>query len=183
MNLLPETERKNLKKGFKDRSIIIASILAILVFSTSCIMLLPSYFLAAGNYSKIILENNTSGISSEKMTDEILSLPEEIDSKLKFVQLSNTKIVFVDYISEVIKFLPKEIILKSISFSKEKTYESQKGDLIIISGVAANRDSLVDFSNSLKKSKMFSVIEVPISSLTKDKDLPFSMTIFIENSN
>ena len=71
--------------------------------------------------------------------------------------------------------------LNSISLSKNQTSKEKGSTTVLISGVASNRDSLVTFSTLLKESKLFADVLVPVSSLTKDKNLPFSMNISIEN--
>jgi hypothetical protein len=72
--------------------------------------------------------------------------------------------------------------LDSISVEKNKRYQTKTGTVVLVDGTASERDSLVSFLKALEESKSFSAVDVPISSLTKDKNLPFSMTIFIENS-
>jgi hypothetical protein len=72
--------------------------------------------------------------------------------------------------------------LDSISVEKNKRYQTKTGTVVLVGGTASERDSLVSFLKALEESKSFSAVDVPISSLTKDKNLPFSMTIFIENS-
>ena len=143
-------------------------------------MLLPSYFLTSQNFSKIAPENYLSAAGDEDSIKEILNLPKEIDTKLKFFQSNINGIPSADFLSKVINFLPEKVALNTISFSRNKSYKSKNGVVILVSGTALDRDSLVSFSTLLKESNLFSAVEVPVSSLTKDKNLPFSMNIFIE---
>lgn len=181
MNLLPGTEKENLKKGLRLRLLVLVSFLITASLILGVIMLLPSYFLASGNLSRIVLENNSSQIESEGSVEEILNLPEEVSAKLKFLQLSNANLSAIGPVSEVIKYLPARVEVNSISFSRNQSFKEKSGIIISVSGIAADRDSLVSFSAALKESGKFSSVEMPVSSLTKDRNLPFSMSIFIES--
>jgi hypothetical protein len=179
MNLLPITEKEALKKGFKLRFFILASLIAAASLICGSIMLLPSYFLAAGNFSKDSL-GYSSGDGSSTSTQELLNLPKEIDSKLKLLQSNGSNIAVTDPISKTIENLPAGIKLHSISFDRDKTYKDKKGTVILISGVAAERDSLVSYLALLKVPGLFSDVDMPVSNLAKDVNLPFSINIFIE---
>jgi len=181
MNLLPQTEKEILKKGLKLRFLILTSFLISASFLLGLVMLLPAYFLTSGNLSRVALENYSSEIKNENSVEATLSLPEEVNSKLKFLQSNNGNASAVDTISQIIKYLPTKVKLDSISFSREQSREGKSGVIILISGIAADRNSLISFSTFLKESNSFSSVEMPVSSLTRDKDLPFSMNIFIEN--
>ena len=48
---------------------------------------------------------------------------------------------------------------------------------IDLKGTSKTRSALVEYVNSLKQEKIFSKVEVPISSLTRESDIPFSISI------
>lgn len=177
MNLLPNTERESLKKGLKLRF----ATMTLFIISASLLIgfvsLLPAYFLTANHLSN----GYSSGVKDDGSTKEMLNLPGEINLKLGFLQSSVNGIAVTDFFSKIINYLPNEITLNSITFAKKQSYKEKNGTIISISGIAANRDSLVSFSALLKESGSFSSVEVPVSNLTKNKDLPFSMSIFIED--
>jgi hypothetical protein len=118
MNLLPITEKEDLKKGLKLRLIIIFLLLLIISFIFGTIMLLPSYFLALGNLSKIELTDHSFNKENESLTKEILDLPKEIDFKLKFLQSIETNISSIDIFNGILNSIPEKIIINSVSFSK-----------------------------------------------------------------
>jgi hypothetical protein len=181
MNLLPNTEKDALRQSLKLRSLVLLLFLMSVSFFLGFIVLVPSYFLALGNYNKISSENYLSTVKDENLVKTILNLPQEIDSKLKVMQSINNNISVADSIFEIIKYLPSKVNIHSISLSKNQSYDGKTGEAIVVSGVASSRESLVLFSNSLKASSLFADVVVPVSSLTKNKDLPFSISIFIKN--
>jgi Tfp pilus assembly protein PilN len=180
MNLLPITEKESLKKGFKLRSVILASLILVCVFVLGIAMLLPSYFLAMGNLSKDS-SGYTSGMENSTSTKELLVLPQEIDMKVKQLQASNSNVFVSDCFAKIIKPLPLGVRLDSISFSRGQSYKEKTGVIVLVSGVATDRDSLVSYVTLLKENSSFSNVDMPVSSLAKNKNLPFSINIFIEN--
>ncbi len=181
MNLLPNTEKEFLKKGLKLRFTVVALYLLAAFFIVGSAILLPSYFLMRGQLSSIELENYNTKTVDGGSIDEILSIPNEINAKLKFLQSNIDSPLTVDIFYKIINLVPERVVLNSISFSRNQDYKEKNGIHILISGLALDRSSLVAFSTFLKDSNLFTLVDVPVSSLTKEKDLPFSIVLFIEN--
>ena len=181
MNLLSKTEKETLKKGFKYRFVIVLLFLISASFFVGVAMLLPSYFLTKVNLADAAQEGNSLTAGNEDSIKQILSLPADINSKLKFFQSNVDGALATDSFYKVISHLPAGVALNSISFSRNQAYNGQNGIAILVSGVAVDRDSLVSFTQLLKDSNSFSAVDVPVSSLAKDKNLPFSVNIFIKN--
>ncbi len=181
MNLLPKTEKEDLKKGLKLRFAIVAMFLLSASFLIGFVMFLPSYFLAFGYFSKTAPDSYFLKPENSDSINKILSLPDEISSKLGFFQSNIHNVSVADYFSKIVDNLPKGVQINSISFSKNQNYNGNNGTVILVSGIAVSRDSLMSFSTLLKESGLFSDVEVPVSNLTKDENLPFSINILIEN--
>lgn len=142
-------------------------------------MLLPSYLLTRGHLVFINSLNAGPEAKDEESIKEILDLPKEIEVKLKFFESNAASKRVVDSLSKIIAYLPEKVKLGSVVFNRNHGEKGKKGVTIVISGTAADRDSLVSFGTALKSSDSFSAVEVPVSSLTKEKNLPFSINIFI----
>lgn len=181
MNLLPITEKENLKKGFNIRFMILLSILISVAFILGVIMLSPAYFLIKGNLVIATSVNSVAEDQDKEMEKQILELPTEIDIKLKFLQTHMASKKTTDSLSKVISNLPKKVSLNTISFKRNQGEKEKKGITVSIFGIAADRESLVAFDTALKTSNTFSTIDIPVSSLTKDKNLPFSANLFISD--
>lgn len=180
MNLLPKTEKDNLKKGLKLRFFALALFLLSACFLAGFVMLLPSYFLATSHVPQIVSAGFSESGDNE-LVEKMLNLPSEIDTKLDFFVLNTAGISVPDFFSKIVGYLPESVKLNSVSFEKNTDYKGETGTIFLVSGIAANRDSLVLFSTDLKDSNLFSDIEMPVSALAKDKNIPFSMSIFIKN--
>lgn len=174
------TEKDNVKKGLKRRFIILFSFLVSAAFLAGAALLLPSYLLTRGDFIAIELRNS-SFRAREESSSNILNLPAEINAKMKLFEVDERNIKAIDAINLLLKEIPPDLTIDSLSFIRGETFNRKPGTKIAVSGVATNRDALVSFANSLKSSGSFSSVEVPVSSLTKDKDLPFSINIFIND--
>lgn len=144
-------------------------------------MLLPSFFLIKQHFDLANTASPLSVAETDPLLENILELPGEINTKLTFFQTINGEKGAMNTLASVISSLPDGVKLNSILFSKKQGDKDKKGTAILISGIARNRESLVSFGNILRETNKFSSVEVPVSSLAKEKDLPFSMNIFIEN--
>lgn len=180
MNLLPDTEKNILKKGLKLRCFIMANILLSFSFIIGTIMLLPTYFLIEGHITLAASLDFAKKVEDQESINKILDLPKEIKSKLDFLQSNIKNRGAVDVLSKLVSFLPEKVKVDSISFVRNQGEKDKKGINIVLIGIASDRDALVSFGATLKTSKLFSVVDIPVSNLTKEKDLPFSVNIFIE---
>jgi len=178
MNLLTDTEKENLKKGLNTRFAIISLFLISLSFLIGVIMLVPSYLLTKEHLS--IAGVSKSPEADENLSREIANLPAEINPKLEIFRSHLKDFGTVDTISKIIMFLPESVTINSLSLSRDQNQKEMKGVSVLISGIANDRDSLVSFSSSLKGSGYFSSVEIPVSNLTKEKNVPFSINIFID---
>lgn len=179
MNILPSKNKNIIKIGLRNRFIIVASILISASFLIGIVSLVPAYMLVKGYFS---FDNNENQVNTiEENNNEILLIPAEIDSKLSVVQdyVQNTS--FKNYTDTIISFLPDNIYLNSIKFVRDGKYKDHQGPWFMISGFSQNRDSLLSFVNELKKSGDFSVVEVPVSDLTRETNLNFTMNLVYSN--
>ena len=178
MNLLPDTEKKDLKKGLKLRLLVVTLSLLSASFFVGSLMLIPAYVLSMGHFSALEKDNLAAKGSP---AEDILNLPKEMSAKLQFLDSSNNQISVIAILSNIESGLRQGVVLNSISFDRNEKYKNKTGIHILASGLARDRESLVSFSNNLKESKMFQMVDIPVSSFTKDRDLPFSINIFIES--
>lgn len=180
MNLLPSNEKNDLKKGLRLRFFVILNTLIIISFLLGTAVLVPAYVLIRNDLS-FATKNSSTELADEATVQDLLKVPNEIDTKVKFIQSNLTEQRTIESIKLVTDLLPKKVSLQSISFSRRLAEKDKKGVAINIFGVSMDRESLVSFANALRDSQHFSSVDVPVSSFTKDKDLPFTINLFIAN--
>lgn len=123
------------------------------------------------------------------LNDQIKSIKEKNSSQVKISQQRESyqkDVVRINSISEqimrikAISVIP-QTVLNEIADSKPvgvtiKTYEIDldSGD-IILTGISANRTSLLEFRKNIENSKLFSDVSIPVSSYEKEQDLEFQI--------
>ncbi|MEK7642670.1 MAG: PilN domain-containing protein [Patescibacteria group bacterium] len=177
MNLLSETQKGLIKKGLRLRFLIVLSLMLAGAFVINITILLPAYFLArvrlveVSNILYALPSEDTKGGNSST-----LSLPGEINSKLGVYESNIPKYFVVEVFSSVAGVLPEGIRINSISFSDGTSVQNKTKEMNI-SGVSLNRQALILFSENLKKTSFAKNVEVPVSNLAREKNLPFSIKI------
>lgn len=180
MNLLPETEKNLIKKGLRARSLVVVSGLVSAGMLIGLVMLLPAFFLTRVQLATTVFDGNNSKSENADSTKAFLSLPNEVEAKIEFLEESSGKVGATNAISKVVENLPSGLIFESITFRRQAE-KSKKGVNINVSGVAKTREALVSFREALIRSEYFESVDMPVGSLTKEKDLPFSISVTIRD--
>jgi hypothetical protein len=180
MNLLPKQYKDNLKEGFKRRFWVATLFTAAISFLLGFIMLLPAYFLIPKNLGEAeeVLYVDVNDIES---ASHFLSLPERIDFKLRFLQNNLGGPSITGIFAEIVSDLPEGVVLDSVSFEKDPSRGDKIPMQVSISGNSASRESLISFSNALRESAIFTEVNLPVSNLARERDLPFSMQMIVKN--
>lgn len=180
MNLLPKEKKDILKKGLKLRFLTVLLHVSTVAFLIGLIMLLPAYFLVSSHLDALALEAGNESETGKNAEQDILGLPAELNGKLQFFQSNTADEGVTGSLSKIIGLLPVGVRLDNISFTRRLS-DTGSGKAILISGISADRDSLLKFGNALKESREFASVEVPVSSFTKERNLDFSINISIAN--
>lgn len=180
MNLLPDTEKKLLKKGLVSRFIIVSTFAIAGAIIVGFVALVPAYVLARVKLLEVMSKSNIT-IETDKADSPspLLGLPEEIKSKLSVFESLIPQHRVVEIFYEITKVKPEGVSIKSISFLNNTNPTNANRKTMNIAGTAVSRKSLVDFSESLKKVSLIKEVEVPVSNLARERDLPFAIKIII----
>lgn len=179
MNILPEEQKHNLYKGLKIRFFIVFSGVVSFGLLASSAMLVPGYLASKIELEEIISQTKFANLEINEETKNIVELPKEINSKLKFIRSNSSNKTAFYIINLAVSKASSGISINSLSSITVKDENKTKIEGINISGIAKDRKSLLDFSKILEEEKDFAKVDVPVSSLTKDTNLPFSIDIKI----
>jgi hypothetical protein len=176
-NLLPENLRKKIITEYRLRLTIMAFIFIIIVQVSFLIFLFPSWL------TSYYREKEFAGRSDE--INKFLATS-DLSSTTSFIKSLNTKLNIINDNLDYPRLVPivNEALLKRTPTIKlnEIYYNvtSAKGGELILKGIGSSRESLVSFTESLKKISFFKKVDLPISNLAKDKNIDFSINIIIE---
>lgn len=176
-NLLPPQQiEKNISEyRLRLAGTALAMFAGILVLAT--ILLAPSYLLAT--HKRAVVENDPiwqddkDGEMSRGKQKEFEDVIKETNTILGTLGRTDTEFyVSEDIIEKVIGFKTPSITISGIFFDAVP-----EGSALSIKGIATNRQSLVSFTDTLKKDPAFVSVDLPISNLVKDRDISFSISI------
>ena len=173
--LLTENQNKKVRKEYFARRTIVIFFAFIVMLVVSLVGMLPSYLLTntrqieAEERYRIIEE--TGYIESEAISQAWLD-----DLKLKLRTLApnldkDRPSHFVDMVLES-QVTGVRIIGISLEHNENKLN-------IMVEGVAATRQALVSFRESLEESSVFAGVTLPISDLAKDSNIEFQIELSI----
>ncbi len=175
-NVLPEQQKKILKKEYQVRLMsayfFLISVLAIL----ASVLLFPTYMLSSSKEKFLENELNIFDKQNPELAlDDLQKVISEINTNLAILDSGNSVDTEVSR-SVIDKFLnvPKEQIKVSRIFYTKINQDEQN---LEISGVASSRTTLNFFKNSLEKSNLYEDVNLPVSNFVKPKDIEFNIKL------
>lgn len=139
--------------------------------------LAPVYFLSITKdkiqTDRLLALKNKSDPTSDPALDEIIN---KTNLKLNSLNLSSTPPS--NAFDFIVSQRPLYIKINEISF-KQKDKSKNKNNAIAtisISGTASSRDALLSFKSILESNTSYSAIDLPVSNLVKNSNIPFIFT-------
>jgi hypothetical protein len=173
LNLLNREKRYALRREYFGRLINI--FLGITIFSLvyGAVLLFSNSFLVS--FEKMAVESeakNLSDSSRQKELDEYEKKLARIESEYNL--FSKQSISPTSILARIKQKEISGITLNSIVIQKT----AEEGVVRLeMKGVAKTRDILINYSNSLKTDEIFKDVTIPFSSLAKNTDIPFSISV------
>lgn len=171
LRLLLEQQKKDIKRDYQTRFVVVLLLLVLAVVFFWIISLVPSFVLIY--FEERAIKESSSEILEDSLLEDGTPVDEyvrDINNKIKL--LNTPEFPVTKLIGEVVSRQVRSVSINTFEFKSEEN----KGT-IFVSGIANNRESLVDFSNSLQESELFESIDVPFSNFAKSTDIPFTLTI------
>ena len=166
--LLPSEEKKAIQREYASNRLVLCLALGFFLVAFSIVFLLPSYFLSDQKERAAQMQADSSdhsaGAAATKDGRNALS-----DLRAKMALLAAPHPGASVPIDEVVVDRGPGVEVKEFSYAEA----GPKGFQLQIQGVAASRDALLAFVDALRKDKLFSSVDFPISSFAKDSDISF----------
>jgi hypothetical protein len=170
INLLPQQWQKNLEneKNFKTVTIlgiVIFSSLAAFVLMLALVRIFYSVEFDAGQIA-LAEKDQEVKIFNVEPTEKIINLNDGLISKIG--DFYKNKIKITDVFAQISQTLPAGVSLTDFEYSPTK---------IDLSGIASERDLLVDFRDGLEKNQNFKNIIFPPEDWLTAKDINFNISL------
>lgn len=175
INLIPPEGEKAVRREYLLRTGATAACIIGFVFLVLSGSLLPTYILTGVHIKeyqeKVDAEKDIAQVFQD--AEKEVKLSEELLTQLKSGSSSRS-------VSELIRAV-EEKTPQGITFKAFQMNTAKRGaDTLLVQGVAATREDLVRFKNTLKEVPLFEKVEIPIADLARDTSLPFSITITLK---
>lgn len=205
INILPEAEKRILKKEYWMRFFIVFMNLIALMGILAIILLFPSYFISKSEEK--IVKNRLEVFNTENpelITNNMDKKIKEINSKLEIIDKSKALYqVSDDVIDNILSNKTEGITFSQILYSKkvvetpvvskepevvdiendvQKKVKTEKVEFsaLEVHGTAKDRDSLRNFKTALDSNPSFKEVNLPISNFLEKKDLVFTVSIIMK---
>lgn len=181
-NLLPVVEKRHIQTIYAKRLFIVFLFFLLILITGGIITLLPALFVS------IVKEK--AGRDRLNIVAEIVSAEERKNLEKNAVDV-NKKINILSGESE--RFISLSRALKKIidrknprifitSFFYDNAQKAEAPRVVTISGISANRQTLVSFVNELRAEDIFLEVNVPVSNFVKNTDIPFSVLLTLRDN-
>ena len=169
--LFDEYKKEARSEYFRKLAVLYLS-LALVAAIVACALLVPGFALVASKRNA--LKTAQSAALAEKSAQNQAIEDEAREVKAKIETLSGLR-----KNSGVWGAIERLSLKRGTGIALQSIVIARKDDqnTMTISGMADSRDALVAFSKRLQGEPSFSNINLPVSSLAKSKDIPFSLTI------
>jgi len=173
-NLLLEEDKKKLRKEYLLRVSVVTLTFLFFSFVAGTIFLFPSYIISRAKEDVIrnqieIIEQSISVREQEAKVAVLI----EAKEKLNLLVTQDDQLSVAAVFEIIVRARPEGIQLSGLFWGERKKARSE----LVIEGVAARRETLLSFKNALKEEELFETVDLPISNLTSDKDIDFSIRI------
>lgn len=176
INLIPKKEKKDVLMEYRLRLGVVATLAVASLVISNLILLAPSYFLAASKYNSISAQ--LAAIESKQ------GAVVQVKDANAYIKSINKKIDIFMQKGVAVPASPPQVILSILNIKGAEikiqgfTYDGGVGQgRLVITGNAANRDSLAGFVEKLKSDPAFAKVDLPISSYVKSTNIDFSIVV------
>ena len=174
LNILPTEEKKKILTEYRLRLVVVVTFAVTALILANLVLLVPSYILSVAKYNSL-----SESLATQQSKQGLSGQESAIDAQVLAV---NKQIKLLEQQSQTGTLSPSDMILRIIE-RKGTGIKIQGFDYdvtgnvgrVVITGVAADRDSLARFADTLKGDSAFSNIDLPVSSYVQKVNIDFSI--------
>lgn len=178
INLLPEFEKRKLRKEYRLRAGIIILCSVFFLEILAAILLAPSYYLIDAAKNTLALELAAKKGVASSTTDDSQKKNTLIKEEILLLNppLRPGDTLPSQILGEILAQKPQGISVNSFAFIRS----SAAAISAQLTGVAETREDLLAFQRVLKENSRFSDIKYAQSFITKKTDIDFQLTVMIK---
>ncbi len=176
LNLIPPAARKSVIREYWVRAVTVFMFLLGTGFLLVASFLLPTYVLIDNQVESMQAEVDARAATTASFDASSGSLTNAMKQANTLLAAEGGAMVPATVLTNTLDTLSgPEVDLTQVSFTKTAATTT-----LMISGQAKNRPALAGYRDAIEGHEYFLSADLPISSLVKDKDLLFTMTIVVD---
>lgn len=186
INLLSAYEKNAVRKEYHLRVFTVCTAALSLVLTVLVVSFLPTYLFILSRYQSFLLESQSDETQSRVLqVREKETLIKETNKKIDSLQNSAAFLSVKNVFSEILQNKTPGLAITGFSYdsgavvSRKGKEEAASSPRLNIVGKSSDRAVLLAFKDALAQKKEFKTVDLPISSLVKDTDLDFSISVTI----
>lgn len=171
---LPETQKKELRKEYIVRLLIVICSTLLVITICTIIFMLPAYFVSYAGRTESL--KKTEAFSEKGVATET----KEVEAQVKaIIDVTNRfadglgKMNALQAISLAHTALVPGVSIQGIEF----TYTASTTVDLRVSGIAKTRETLIAYKKKVETNPMVAKADLPVSDLAKSKDISFVLKI------
>lgn len=179
INLIPPVAKRNLIREYWLRVLVVWLLLAGCALLVGAALLLPPYVLI---HSQVAAYEATVSAAEAKVEDyRAVSRELAIDTQLaqQLVQADDVALLS-PYLDRFVELSGTAVDIGAIRIGRDQSLAIQT---ISVSGRADDRQSLAAFRDRLLAEAAVASVDLPLSNLASDRDINFSLTVTLHDTN
>lgn len=181
LHLLLSQDRHKIRREYHFRFLNMFLIFTLILCFVTGLLIFPTHvhvFIEKGFSERQFMQFQSSAVIAEQK--ELEKLRGELQEKFSLVE--NHTFYSTNLIAKILARKPDGIFLNSFIVREGEVKDGESYVTAELRGIANNRELLVLFSGKLKEDDYFESVDLPLSSLTKESDIPFSVFVKVKAS-
>jgi len=175
INLLPLEEKEKIKAEYRVRVFVVILFFVFATIIIATVLLLPRYLFLETRERVYGGELSKIDIDLADGQRELKNVLRDTKRKVDILESGADKVnVYHDI------FLPVLENRNTIEIDGISYENTRDDDVLLVSGISPDRDTLLDFIKKLEQNPSFGNVELPVSNFIKNKDIEFSMDISVQ---
>lgn len=173
INLIPPKAKKGIIFEYWIRVVSVWMILGSFVLLLGAAVLFPVYVLIGVQISDDAIAATEKVNNYENISSQLIRASEQA----RYIKEESNYDLFSEYLNLFEELKGTAVILNQIQVARKENEVAP----VILNGIADDRQSLASFRDRLLSDKNITSVDLPISNLARDKDIPFSITVVLNN--
>lgn len=177
INLIPPAAKRTVIIEYWVRVVSVWMVL----LGTACLitatLLLPTYMMVRGKLGEMEAAAAKNAASAATFDSSAAALTRAM-AEANLIMASSTAVTFTNYETDLMAEAGTQIEVTELQFVRLATTTA-----VTVVGTAKTRAALAAYREALEANVHFFEVQLPLSSLVRDRDLPFTMMMFAHNTN